>query len=45
MPTELHNVHQRWMRYASSQWTRNGLLSCPEDMLLDIGVGTSTFPY
>ncbi|PKX96377.1 uncharacterized protein P174DRAFT_438173 [Aspergillus novofumigatus IBT 16806] len=40
MPTELHDVHQRWVRFHSSEWRASGLLSRPEDKLLNIGVGT-----
>ncbi|GAB1207217.1 hypothetical protein APSETT445_005930 [Aspergillus pseudonomiae] len=49
MPTELHDVHQRWVRYTTSQWQATGILDAAEDKLLDMGVGTrfATFtgPY
>lgn len=49
MPTELHDVHQRWFRFTSSDWRASGLLNRSEDKLLDIGVGTRfdgfTGPY
>ncbi|KNG89743.1 hypothetical protein ANOM_001974 [Aspergillus nomiae NRRL 13137] len=49
MPTELHDVHQRWVRYTTSQWQATGILNAAEDRLLDMGVGTRfdtfTGPY
>ncbi|GIJ83734.1 hypothetical protein Asppvi_002564 [Aspergillus pseudoviridinutans] len=40
MPTELHDVHQRWCNYASRKWDSQGLLNPTESKLLDIGTGT-----
>jgi hypothetical protein len=45
MPTELHDVHQRWFSFTSSDWRSSGLLNRPEAKLLDIGVGTRMFIY
>ncbi|KAE8380910.1 hypothetical protein BDV26DRAFT_115638 [Aspergillus bertholletiae] len=41
MPTELHDVHQRWINYCRSRWTREGLTTEDEDRLIDVGVGTT----
>lgn len=41
MPTELHNVHQRWIGHARDTWIFDGLINRSESKLLDIGVGTS----
>ncbi|KAB8267634.1 hypothetical protein BDV30DRAFT_34363 [Aspergillus minisclerotigenes] len=40
MPTEIHDVHQRWIGYSRSEWRFAGLLNQAEDKLLDVGVGT-----
>lgn len=46
MPTELHDVHQRWVRYTTfSKWQATGILDAAEDKLLDMGVGTSMLIY
>ncbi|KAE8340327.1 hypothetical protein BDV24DRAFT_164535 [Aspergillus arachidicola] len=40
MPTEIHDLHQRWVGYSRSEWRAAGLLSRAEDRLLDVGIGT-----
>ncbi|GKZ52311.1 hypothetical protein AnigIFM49718_000186 [Aspergillus niger] len=41
MPTELHDVHHRWVFNAAQNWTRGSLMTPDEMDLLDFGVGTS----
>jgi hypothetical protein len=41
MPTELHDVHQRWVIHAYGKWLATGLINDDEYDLLDVGVGTS----
>ncbi|GKZ65866.1 hypothetical protein AnigIFM60653_011483 [Aspergillus niger] len=40
MPTELHDVHHRWVFNAAQNWTRGSLMTPDEMDLLDFGVGT-----
>lgn len=44
MPTEIHDVHQRWAVSSTTIWGINSLLNQQEALLLAEGSGTSIFP-
>jgi hypothetical protein len=43
MPTDIHEVHQRWAIDAVGEWIFDGLLNREENRLLCAGVGTSVY--
>lgn len=43
MPTELHDVHQRWVNNVICDWRAAGLITLQENRLICMGVGTSAF--
>ncbi|KAG2418182.1 hypothetical protein HFD88_001283 [Aspergillus terreus] len=41
MPTELHDVHQRWVNNVICDWRAAGLITLQENRLICMGVGTT----